>query len=284
MTVPEASQWWAAGRTLEVPVAGGTRRVFIRDEGSGPCLTLLHGYPASSLEWAQMWPALASVRRVVALDFLGFGASEKPSRYSYPLDDQADVVEAVWRSLRIRETEVVAYDYGAIIAQVLQARHAPISQVTYLNAGLFPDLYRPRPIQRIAPLPVLGALLWRRYDETAFYRSWRAVFGPDHPLDRRAAREHWVALTRNDPKAGAARALLSYITQRADRADELVSTLSGPTPTRYLWGMADPVSGRLVAEGLRTRLRAPDLIEFPTVGHAPHLEIPDVIAAELVRG
>ncbi|WP_432828532.1 hypothetical protein [Dactylosporangium sp. CA-092794] len=48
--------------------------------------------------------------------------------------------------------------------------------------------------------------------------------------------------------------------------------------------MADPVSGRLVAEGLRTRLPAPDLIEYPTIGHAPHLEIPDVIADELVRG
>jgi pimeloyl-ACP methyl ester carboxylesterase len=284
MSGPSVREWWNAGHDIDVTIAGKRRRIFVRDEGTGRCVTLLHGYPASSLEWAPMWPALTASRRVVAFDFLGFGASDKPARYAYPLDDQAEVVEAVWRQLGIRDSAIVAYDYGAIITQVLQARATPISDITYLNTGLFPDLHRPRRIQRLAPIPVIGPILWRRYDEPAFHRGWGAVFGPDHPLEPQVAREHWIALTHNDPGAQAGRALLSYIKQRAARADELVATLSSSTPKRYLWGMADPVSGRSVAAGLRARLGAADIVEYPTIGHAPHIEIPDVIATEVARG
>lgn len=279
-----AESWWAGGETVDLKIGASRRRLFIREGGEGPSLTLLHGYPASSLEWAEMWPTLTAGRRVIAIDFLGFGASDKPADYDYPLDDQAEAVEAVWRHLGVESSELVAYDYGGIVAQVLQARHAAISAITYLNGSLYPELYRPRTIQRLATVPGLGALIWSRFDEAAFFRSWGAVFGSVRPLTREMAREHWVALTRDDPKATASRRLLSYIAQRAARAEELTATLSSVTPTRFLWGSADPVSGQQVADALRERLPGADLTEYPDVGHAPHLEIPDQIAAAILDG
>jgi pimeloyl-ACP methyl ester carboxylesterase len=283
MTGVTAGQWWAGGRSVELSIGGVPRQVFVRDEGAGPCLTLLHGYPASSLEWAGVWPALTEGHRVVTLDFLGHGASDKPAGHSYPLDEQAELVEAVWSHLDIAATAVVAYDYGAIITQILQTRRAPITAITYLNASLYPELYRPRPIQRLAPLPIVGAAVWRRFDERAFHRTWAAVFGSEHPLGPELAHEHWTALTRNDPRATASRAVLSYIRQRARRSDQLTATLAAATPTQFLWGSADPVSGRLTADALRHRLGNPNLTEYPGVGHVPHLEIPDQIAEAIMR-
>lgn len=281
MSAAAAEKWWAHGRTLDVTIGGARRRVFVREDGSGPCLTLLHGYPASSLEWAGVWALLSKTHRVIALDFLGYGASDKPARYAYPLDDQADLVQEVWRSLGVTNSAVVAYDYGAIITQILVARQAPITSITYLNASLYPELYRPRLIQRLAPVPMLGAAIWKGFNEATFYRTWATVFSPEHPLDHSVAREHWKALTHGDPRATASRAVLSYMRQRARRADELAATLTQPVPTRFLWGGADPVSGPAIADALRARLDAPDLTEYPNVGHAPHLEIPDVIAAAI---
>ena len=77
--------------------------------------------------------------------------------------------------------------------------------------------------------------------------------------------------------------MLSYIAQRAARSAELAATLSLDTPTQFLWGLADPVSGRPIALALRDRLAAPALVEYPTVGHVPHLEVPDEVAAAIAR-
>lgn len=48
--------WWAGGEHLTL--SAGDHRIFVRDEGSGPRLVLLHGFTDSSLEWAGVWPAL----------------------------------------------------------------------------------------------------------------------------------------------------------------------------------------------------------------------------------
>ncbi|HEU4534714.1 MAG TPA: alpha/beta fold hydrolase, partial [Polyangiaceae bacterium] len=41
-------------------------RIFYRDEGAGPPLVLVHGFPTASWDWHKLWPALARRFRVVA--------------------------------------------------------------------------------------------------------------------------------------------------------------------------------------------------------------------------
>jgi pimeloyl-ACP methyl ester carboxylesterase len=171
MTQVSAVDWWEGGETLELKIGGGARILFIRQEGEGPWLTPLHGYPASSLEWAEMWPLPAASHHLLAFNFLGFGASDKPASYDYPLDDQVHAVEAIWDLLEATSSALVAYDYGAIVAQILQARRAPITAIAYLNASLYPEPYRPRIIQRLSRAPLLGPLLWSRFDLASFRHS-----------------------------------------------------------------------------------------------------------------
>jgi pimeloyl-ACP methyl ester carboxylesterase len=98
-------------------LASGTHDVFVHVSGKGPWLTLLHGFPASSYEWGPLQHALTANHTVLARDFLGFGRSAKPPRHRYSVFEQADLLEAVWHALGIPQTAVVAYDYGAIVAQ-----------------------------------------------------------------------------------------------------------------------------------------------------------------------
>jgi pimeloyl-ACP methyl ester carboxylesterase len=66
---------WAA-RAVDVDVDG--LRVAAHDEGDGPVVTFLHGYPSSSLDVIPLLDRLGGVR-VVAPDLPGFGASDKPA-------------------------------------------------------------------------------------------------------------------------------------------------------------------------------------------------------------
>ncbi len=62
------------------------------DEGSGPPVLLLHGFPDSSALWRHQIPALVDAgHRVIAPDLRGFGASDRPegvAEYAMPTADR----------------------------------------------------------------------------------------------------------------------------------------------------------------------------------------------------
>jgi pimeloyl-ACP methyl ester carboxylesterase len=92
-------QWWARGAHAHVLRPRGEGQpsarldVFYRVLGEGPWLTLLHGFPSCSWDWAAVAPALGACRRLLVFDFLGFGDSSKPARHDYSLFEQADLAE-----------------------------------------------------------------------------------------------------------------------------------------------------------------------------------------------
>ena len=86
-----------------------------------PPLLVLHGFPTSSIDYFGVLPALAAARRVVLLDFPGYGLSAKPDR-AYSLFAQADVVEAVVAAHGITEVELLSHDMGDSVAGELLAR------------------------------------------------------------------------------------------------------------------------------------------------------------------
>ena len=68
----------------------GGGAVHVRDfAGGGAAFVLLHGFPDNARIYDLLIPHLvAEGRRVVTLDFLGFGASEKPGRADYSFSQQ----------------------------------------------------------------------------------------------------------------------------------------------------------------------------------------------------
>ena len=143
--------WWSDGERVELGADG--RHLFVRRMGAGPSMTLLHGFPSSSHDWAKVAPALAERHSLLMPDFLGFGASDKPPEHDYSLHEQADLVEALWARDGVTATIVVAHDYAVSVAQELLARRADgalsvdLQAVHLLNGGLYPDVHRPQPIQ-----------------------------------------------------------------------------------------------------------------------------------------
>ena len=55
--------WWAGGQRVRLTLGGEDRAVFVRRGGEGPAMTLLHGFPSSSYDWARVVPGtLRAVR------------------------------------------------------------------------------------------------------------------------------------------------------------------------------------------------------------------------------
>jgi pimeloyl-ACP methyl ester carboxylesterase len=282
-----SDSWFESGERVPVELGSDTFEIFCRTSGSGPWLTLLHGFPTSSWDWAKVAPLLEGRFRLLCFDFLGFGDSDKPPRHRYSIVEQADLAEELWRHLGIAETVLVGHDYGATVVQELLARErtaAGISSVTLLNAAVYVRLARPLVIQRLLASRITGPLAARAVSERVFRRSFASVFSPQHPPADDEVGEHWRVLQRHGG-AHLSHRLSHYMGDRKRHATRWESALeSEGVPKRFIWGMADPRSGAHIAHEIRRRLPGVPLVALDDVGHYPHLEAPELVGPAIITG
>ena len=110
------------------------------DEGDGPPVLLLHGWPTSSFLYRHITPVLAQHHRVVVPDLPGFGASSKPVDRQYSFALFASVLDALVDRLGLNDLGLVVHDLGGPIG-VHWALHRPgrVSRLALLNTLLYPD-------------------------------------------------------------------------------------------------------------------------------------------------
>jgi pimeloyl-ACP methyl ester carboxylesterase len=285
--VEPLEQWWSNGRRVALRVGAQEQLVWVREMGRGPHMTLLHGFPSSSHDWAKASPALADERTLLALDFLGFGASQKPAEHAYSLHEQADLVEAAWNSAGVGATTLVGHDYAVSVVQELLARRAEgrlqvdVAAVHLLNGGLYPDLHRPQPTQLALLDPEQGPQISALLTEEVFVQALRPSFAERYDAAADSA-EIWRATSREDGQR-IAHLLICYIRDREAHAARWVSALEHTdVPLSFVWGMLDPISGAHMAARIRERLPDAPLLALEDVSHWPALEAPDRVSAALL--
>lgn len=152
---PFASNWHAVG----------AHRIHYLDErpaepSGGPVL-MVHGNPTWSFYWREFIADLRGAHRVVAIDHLGCGLSDKPEAGPYRLADHIARLESLVVALDLRDLTLLMHDWGGAIGMGLAARHPDrIARIGVFNTGAFPS---PRIPFRIAVcrLPGLGPLAVR---------------------------------------------------------------------------------------------------------------------------
>jgi pimeloyl-ACP methyl ester carboxylesterase len=281
-------QWWAEGERVQVELGGIEREIFVRQLGSGPPMTLLHGFPSSSHDWAKVAPALAEHYSLLMGDFLGFGASDKPVEHEYSLHEQADLVEALWHREGLSATILVAHDYAVSVAQELLARHAEgkfavdLLAVHLLNGGLYPDLHRPQPTQTALLDPEQGPQVSALINEELFVAGLGPTFAPGFDGVADSA-EIWQAMSR-DGGQRILHLLIGYMRDREMHGERWVTAMqSTDVPLSFVWGMLDPISGAHMAERIRERLPTAPLLALEDVAHWPQLEAPQQVARALLN-
>jgi pimeloyl-ACP methyl ester carboxylesterase len=100
---------------------GGARLYYFAagSRGAGEPVILLHGFPTSSHLWSDTVPLLPKGHRVVVLDLLGYGRSDRPAGFSLALSAHAERVVSLMDALGIRTAAVVGHDLGSGVAQAL---------------------------------------------------------------------------------------------------------------------------------------------------------------------
>lgn len=130
------------------------------DEGAGPVLLMVHGNPTWSFYWRELVLALRTRYRVVVVDHIGCGLSDKPSPadYSYRLAQRIADLNHLIETLNLREITLVAHDWGGGIGMgAAVAAPDRFARFVLMNTAAFRAEKCPWQIH-MCHIPILGQL------------------------------------------------------------------------------------------------------------------------------
>ncbi|NUS12992.1 MAG: alpha/beta hydrolase [Streptomyces sp.] len=122
-------------------VPGRAGRIHLVEQGTGPLVLLVHGFPESWYSWRRQLPALAAAGyRAAALDVRGYGRSSRPEAVeAYRMTELVEDNAAVVRALGEQTAVVVGHDWGATVA----AHSALLRPDVFRAVGLLSVPYTP---------------------------------------------------------------------------------------------------------------------------------------------
>ena len=257
------------------------------DEGHGPLIVLLHGFPESSYSWRKQIPHLTSTGfRVVAPDLRGYGESSKPSRIDdYRLTAVATDITSLLQQLNERAV-LVGHDWGGVIA--------------WLVAMMWPELLRKLIVLNTPhPVPFLREL--RRRTRQKLNMSYQLFFQPPlipellMPIAlpwmmRRAGRfrreeieqykKSWSNRATRHAMANYYRAIRKYRGELRQHVRPIA------LPTLLIWGEREPVFLRETSENFDDYVPNLRIARIAGAGHFVQTDEPEIVSeliAEFAR-
>jgi pimeloyl-ACP methyl ester carboxylesterase len=169
VTVPE-------GRILDLP--GGEMQIVEGGPRDGDPIVLIHCFSCASDWWDGVRPQLEVDHRVIAVELLGHGGSEKPAS-GYTPPNQAKLVAEALTKLRVRDAEVVGHSLGGAVSVALAEQDPQlVNRVAIIDMppdDSYGDLGF---IAGLAFQPILGEALWTIKPDFSVRDGLKVAFAP----------------------------------------------------------------------------------------------------------
>ncbi len=278
-------RWLESGRRVQMD----GRRVFVYERGSGPSVLLLHGFPTSGNDWVGVIERLQDEFRCVALDFPGYGLSDKPAAFSYSLFQQADTVEALSRELGINEAHLVSHDVGTSVHTELLARDQEgrlpfqVLSSTFLNGSMLQDVATITPFQKLLAnnetLPQGMAICDNM--SVNYIDGLKTVMKKPECISKDDATLITELLQYQDGNKRLP-ALSLYMRERYLHKERWIGALrKTKAPLQFVWADGDPVANVNVGRGLAKEAPQATYTELPGLGHFLLMEDPEAVAGHI---
>lgn len=275
------------------------RKVIYRDLGrkdTGTTLLFVHGMGSSKMVWYEVTPALEAGHRVITIDLLGHGDSDKPLHdVSYSMGYQASIVRQLILELGLSNVVLVGHSYGG--GTVLEAARSFVGTGN-AHTNLAAD---GRPIIMGLVLVAPSAVWFPKPDtlhlaQGASCSLLEALFSKDAATrivvessywDKKRVKEEFVAEYKRIYRDDAAAIVFARISDHhlwpelAARKPHEARYTRLACPVLLVWGEHDPIVPRSVLERLETLLPNRRRVLIPACGHSPPTEQPAALTSAI---
>ncbi len=240
------------------------------DAGSGSVVVLLHGLADDVGVWESVMPALAAKHRVIALDQIGFGRSDKPL-LGYRAGTFVDFLDGFLNELKIDRASLVGNSLGGWIAANFALAHPErIDRLVLCDAAGYaavPKTMDPRALNalRLASredIRYLGPLTFhnkRFYEDVDLAFKQRVTAGDNYTVNQ----------------------LLDSMIRGEDVLDGRLGAIH--KPTLIVWGREDKLIPLNFAERFHKEITGSRLEVIDDCGHMPHVECADKFNHALLK-
>jgi len=252
----------------------------------GSPVVLIHCYTCSLHWWERMAPQLAADHRVIRVDLLGHGGSEKP-KAGYGIDEQARGVAEALAEAGVQRAVVVGHSLGGAVATALAEQSSTLTAGLVIVAEAPDDSYGELSFSaKLGYVPMIGQAIARVAQiapasrvkdeyEQAFAPNFNISSGfddPDQVVDDLRAMSYTAYADIHEASD-------DYRDEQP--LDERLATAGVPLLVIFgdedqIYDARDSVEAYEDVPGARTVL-------LPGVGHSPNVEVPDQ-TAELIAG
>ena len=257
-------------------------RVHYVDEGSGRPILFLHGNPTWSFLYRGIITRLRDEFRCIAVDYPGFGLSDRPADYGYTAAEHAEVVTALVDQLGLEDLIVMGQDWGGPIGMsVALSKPERVTGLVFGNTWFWPT---DRLLNRVFSLFMSSPLLQWAILERNFFVERLIPSGTARKLSNEEMDHYRRAQPDRESRAGAAefprqlRVAGPWLKELA----EAVPAALGEKPLLLVWGMKDfAFQANWALPRWKATFRDHVLLELPNAKHFIQEDAPEEIAAAI---
>ena len=265
-----------------IDTSGGTLQVLDQGNPQGSPIVLLHCATCSMDWWDNLAPLLEQDHRVIRVDLLGMGGSDKPGS-GYSIDDQASAVAEALAKLHVVGATVVGHSLGGSVAVALAEQSPQLASRLVIIDQSPEDGFEHESLgEHLSGWPVIGQAIARlvqiapastirdEYDQ-AFAPGFNIASGfdnPDQPVDDLRAMTYTALRDTVDDEQ-------SFVDQAP--LDQRLKDLH--VPVLVIFGAEDQIyDAQAAIARYRANVPGAQTHLIPGAGHSPNVEKPDLVA------
>ena len=262
---------------------GAGPRVHYIDEGAGRPVVMFHGNPTWSFLYRKVIQQLSGRFRCVAMDYPGFGLSERPSGYGYTSEEHARVIGQLVDHLNLDGFIVVGQDWGGPIGMTVATERASrVAGTVFANTWYWPATGSLVTFSLVMSSPPLQWLILHRNSFVNFIMPRSVAI----PMEANVFKSYQDAQPNPEARRGVAE-FPKQIRLARPMLERLAATAPkalGAKPMELVWAMKDPAFGseQVIA---RWQLDFPsaNLTRLANANHYIQEDAPDAVAAAVDR-
>lgn len=255
------------------------RTIAYHSEGEGETVLFVHGITTYSFIWRKILPLLSSKYRVIAVDLLGCGLSDKSLDMDYSLQSHAAVIREFIGVLGITRLHFVGHDVGGGIAQIFAVNYPELLYDLTLINSVGHDFWPVQPIVAMRT-PIIRQLAMATLDIGAFRLVVRRGLYHKERLNNELMQLFWKPMKTREGR----RAFLHFAdclnNQDLIRLEDDLRNLT--IKTLIIRGDADVYLSAAISEKLHSDIPSSQLLRIAAGGHFIQEDEPELIAVRLL--